>query len=231
MTYMMKNKPEVKKITDLKDKLEAYRASALAAGKVSARPSNLALASAAAGGAALAMAPAAEAVIQYSGLQNIELTPPNEFKPIDIDGDGDIDLEIYKVPPFPHALVYVMNGASLIKSSVSDFPKALSANYNIANTLNTITGDGSWAYSNNSVLGVGINIGQFPGAGNSYIGVRFINGDGSEGTGTTGLLHYGWVQVNVHPNSTSVAVLDWAWEDTPNTPILAGATHKRKSQP
>ena len=48
---MMKKKPAVTKISDLKDKLDAYRASAHAAGKGLARhgPGNLALASAAPG--------------------------------------------------------------------------------------------------------------------------------------------------------------------------------------
>ena len=82
----MMKKPAVKKISDLKDKLDAYRASALAARKGPARLGNLALASAAAGGAALAVTPAAEAVLQYSGPQNILVTNKNLF--VDVDGDG-----------------------------------------------------------------------------------------------------------------------------------------------
>ena len=91
----MVKKPEVKKISDLKDKLDAYRASALAAGKGPTRTGNLALASAAAGGAALAVAPAAEATIQYNGQQNIFLqgtlgiTAYDGFAYTFIDMDGD----------------------------------------------------------------------------------------------------------------------------------------------
>ncbi len=98
---MMKKKPEVRKISDLKNKLEAYRASALAAGngrsKGLAKPGNLTLASAAAGGAALAIAPAAEAVIVYSGERNIMLTATNETNTkyrIDMDSDGQSDFII-----------------------------------------------------------------------------------------------------------------------------------------
>ncbi len=96
----MMEKPAVKKIVDLKDKLEAYRASALAAGRgrSPARTGNLALASAAAGGAALAIAPAAEAVIQYSGPQNITVaaaTPSGTTTyNINMDGDGFNDFGI-----------------------------------------------------------------------------------------------------------------------------------------
>ena len=88
-------KPEVKKITDLKDKLDAYRASALAAGNgrskgpTRAGPGNLALASAAAGGAALALTPAAEATIQYSGVQNTPVIDTYAY--IDLNGDGVVD--------------------------------------------------------------------------------------------------------------------------------------------
>ncbi len=96
---MKKKKPAVKKIVDLKVKLEAYRASALAAGNGSARPGpgNLALASAAAGGAALAMAPAAEATIQYSGPQNIMVTDTGIISStlINMDGVGPNEFQIF----------------------------------------------------------------------------------------------------------------------------------------
>ncbi len=66
----MMKKAAVEKISDLNDNLEAYRASALAVRKGPTRTGNLALASAAAGGAALAITPAAEAAIQYSGVDH-----------------------------------------------------------------------------------------------------------------------------------------------------------------
>ena len=56
--------------------------------------------------------------------------------------------------------------------------------------------------------------GNFAGRGNKYLGVRFRAGDGQ--------IHYGWVQVNVPANASSVTIVNWAYEDQPNAPIGAG---------
>ena len=225
-------KTEVKKITDLKDKIEAYRASALAAGngrkRGPARLGNLALASAAAGGAALAMAPAAEAVIQHSGPQNIMLTDatgspyaPTSFT-INLDGDLFNDLKINHFHPtyyFNQASVELLNGASVLASYRSYYlhtAKALISDYNIANTL------GNWR---GAISGNGTNVlgaynatinGNFDGQGNRYLGVQFTNF-------TSNQRHFGWVQINVAANTSSLKIVDWAWEDTPGVSILAGA--------
>ncbi len=92
-----RKEPAVRKVIDLKDKLDAYCASALAAGnsKGPARSGSLPLASAATGAAALAVAPAAEATIQYNAQQNIFLrgtlgiTVYDGFALTYIDMDGD----------------------------------------------------------------------------------------------------------------------------------------------
>lgn len=215
-----RKKPAVKKISDLKDKIEAYRASALAAGSGRGRspagPGKLALASAAAGGAALAITPAAEAVIQYSGLQNIMLT--GRVSNIDVDGDGNGDFSIgqYNIRIdrrfFAAAHVFLNGGESLITSG--GYVQALSANYNISST-NNLTGAGTWKGGNRLRLGL-VDYGLFPDAGNKYIGVRFNNA-------TDNKLHYGWIQVNLAADSASLTIVDWAWEDEGHTPILAGA--------
>ncbi len=226
----MKKKPAVKKISDLKDKLDAYQASALAAGKGPARTGNLALASAAAGGAALAIAPAAEATIQYNGLRNILVTDRTEN--IDLDDDGVTDLDI--IQSF-YTIFYNSNIYSVDKAFISpqkfgtanidaeaiaspggtNYVKALSGNYNIVNDTTTfLAGPGTWRASQ-KILGTKYGDGNFPDAGNKYIGVRFTNATGE---------HFGWVQVSVAADSSSVEIIDWAWEKVPGEPILAGAT-------
>ncbi len=235
---MKKGKKAVarKTVVDFKDKLEAYRASAIAVGKPPGwtKPGNLAWASAAAGGAALAVAPAAEAVIQYSGPQNISVT--SGYIEIDVDNDGNNDLVLIHYPATTLtttddaqttltnsiAFLYPLNGASVIYSGLytfnEDFPipiaNALTPNYNIASS-DALAGNGSWIKYPN-LLGYN-NYGQFPGQGNKYLGVRFTN-DGTEQS------HYGWVQVNVAANNASLTIVDWAWENIPEIPILAGAT-------
>ncbi len=96
-------------------------------------------------------------------------------------------------------------------------PLNATPNYNISNSL-TGTEAGTWDSQNGSYayFFLGDNTdGPFPGAGNKYIGVRFTNEDGE---------HFGWIQLNVNANSTSVEIIDWAWEKVPGEPILAGAT-------
>ena len=215
-------KPAIKKIIDLKDKLDAYRASALAAGrgKGPARPGNLALASAAAGGAALAVTPAAEATIQYSGVRDIILTNtcslinmdsvgPNEFQIVHNNNYGNYYAKIDPITASA-GIVFTNLGGPLLK--------ALSANYNITDT---IAGPKYGWTAGYRYIGY-TYLGPFEGQGNKYIGVRFTNGTGE---------HFGWIQVNLLAGSTSLAIIDWAYEDTPDTPILAGATGPQQAIP
>ncbi len=220
---MMKKKPAIKKISDLQDKLEAYRASALAAGKGPARTGNLAFASAAAGGAALAMAPAAEAAIQYSGLRNILVTLRTEG--IDLDNDGFTDLNIIQsfssatvssilytnekaiIDPQKYGTANIVANAIAVPGGANRV-KALSNDYNIVNdTATLLAGTGTWKYSQKL-------LDNFAGAVDKYIGVRFTNAGGE---------HFGWVQVNVAADRSSITIVDWAYEDTPGASILAGA--------
>ena len=141
-------KPAVKKIIDLKDKIEAYQASVLAARKGPARPGNLALASAAAGSAALAISPAAEAAIQHNNVGPpalpflVQAYPgtsgtanANVFIRVDDDGDVDLYLSNSRYYTQQYADANPRNGASIIGTAGPTYVNALSANYSIANTL------------------------------------------------------------------------------------------------
>ena len=225
-----RKEPAIKKITDLREKLEAYRASALAAGKGRskglARVGNLALASAAAGGAALAIAPAAEAVIQHVTGPDLPqvLIGVSKFSSFtfDVDGDGDYDLQLTNInsSTFNSVRAFNQNGAQFITSNIGS-NKALNSGYNIGSTLPSAFWANNAPLNNAPQLGFYYSsmdyYGQFAGAGNKYIGIRFNNA-------VSGQLHYGWVQVNVAFKATSVTIVDWAWEDTPGASILAGDT-------
>ncbi len=90
----------------------------------------------------------------------------------------------------------------------------MSVNYDIVDDSNTsLAGNGTW-YSPYSVyLGYSYG-GPFQGKGNKYVGVRFTNATGE---------HFGWIQVILTAGSSSLTIVDWAWEDEADTPILAGA--------
>jgi hypothetical protein len=60
-----------------------------------------------------------------------------------------------------------------------------------------------------------ISVGQFPGAGDKYMGVRFKLNNNT---------HYGWVRMSISQKSDTVTIKDFAYNATANTPILAGDT-------
>ena len=143
-------------------------------------------------------------------------SPSNATTAIDLDGDGDTD--IYSTNnagyynPFNLIRPGPTNAGVLATSGSYFFPKVLTTNYNIAN----ISNPGFWMYNTPGiyfgVLGSGSNayFGNFPvGVVGKFIGVRFINNS----PGGTGSLLYGWVQVSVAANSSSLTIHDWAYED------------------
>ncbi|MEO1496786.1 MAG: PEP-CTERM sorting domain-containing protein [Planctomycetota bacterium] len=70
----------------------------------------------------------------------------------------------------------------------------------------------------NSLVSSSGDFGNFPAGGTGLVGVRF-----NAPTGT----HLGWVRVgfeDVDGLPGVAEILEWAYEDAPNTPILAGAT-------
>jgi len=56
----------------------------------------------------------------------------------------------------------------------------------------------------------------FAGAGPKFIGVELTLPGPN--------IHYGWIQVTVYTVPGQLIVHDWAWEQVPNLPILAGST-------
>ncbi len=85
----------------------------------------------------------------------------------------------------------------------------MSANYNIANS----GPNGFWFYGGDPALFGISNYGPFPDGTNKFIGVRFTNADGE---------HFGWIRVNLAAGSTSIKIVDWAYEDVPGKSIPAG---------
>ena len=224
-------KKSARKVADLRNKLEAYRSSALTVGAGPSRNRSFALTSAASGVAALAVAPAAEANIVHSGPQNIVLTSMGSTYPnvtyLNIDGDADIDFRANIVlgslgGPIRTANFFRSSSSASVLNTISapNRVKALSASYSVVSTPAT----GNWTSSGK--LGKYAQIfppatGQFPGAGPKFIGIQFDN---------AGQTHFGWVQVMVAPDVSMVTIVDWAWDDTPNTAIHAGSTSSGGAQ-
>jgi hypothetical protein len=179
----------------------------------------------------LALVPSADAAIHYSGLQNLLVDSSNTPRNIDLNGDASIDFKfsyIAHLPNFRSISVAGQNGAELIRH---DYVIRLASNYQIKGTLPNVnyiwanvvhmlnatnSGTTSSGYFNNTI---------------GYIGVRFHTTacQGSD-------WNYGWIQyqgTTVLNSLVSGTIIDWAYEDSCNTVIAAGAeqTKTTKSVP
>jgi hypothetical protein len=163
----------------------------------------------AAAGAALVMAPAADAGLVYSGIQNISLTHPGTNSSlsvlgIDLDGVGGADVRLgvdrdssgssYFYQPYLTALTSVQGIRASFGSVV---------NLTFGATIGSSGIQAGYAYP---------YLYSFTGT-TGYAGVRFNVG---------GQPHFAWLRISVSSDGGSITVIDWAWEDQPNTPVNAG---------
>jgi hypothetical protein len=146
---------------------------------------------------------------------------------IDMDNDGTFEFDIRlkytaSMDLNPNSLV---TGASALGDPTGGFasnyiyPFALSSGYNIgpiSSTSNKAWSAGAsqfMVYSN--CISSGPSYAQFgcsPGT-DKYLGLRFMIGAN---------VHYGWARVNITDLPDNWIVKDYAYEETPDTPIVAG---------
>lgn len=139
---------------------------------------------------------------------------PNATFSLDLNNDGNVDFMLY----FGESMgsVGVMcspqqNNAYCGNVVGSDYlPWALYASTSICDSLAT------WYGTNYpGTMGIGANIGYWPGAIDRYLALKLI-----VGTNT----FFGWVRIDVVTTSTSFTVKDYAYNSTPNDCIQAGQT-------
>jgi hypothetical protein len=147
------------------------------------------------------------AAVQYSGTINVNLYPGGSF-----------------LATFPYGAEYF--NVTLIYAIVNANPQSPLSNagfygYDVkAFNYGSLIGPYE-AFGTDNLLGYGPN-GQFPNQGQKYIGVRYTDGM-HKANGIDGY-HYGWIRVTVKspPNPQNIIIHDWAYEDIPDLPILAG---------
>ncbi len=172
----------------------------------------------------LLLAPSANAAVQYSGLQNIDLNFGNQSYSLDINSDGVTNFyfgvnttntttatRVWIYPSSANAY-WIDDGATYFD------PARLSANYLVQNTLlNPATY--SWdneSYDTLASTSIFSTSGMFNNR-TGCIGVRFFD--------VTGAQRYGWVQfsgTSIQGVSATGRIIDWAYEDQ-GAPILTGA--------
>ncbi len=174
----------------------------------------------------LLLAPSANAAIQYSGLQNLTVSPGNDVM-VDMDGDTNTDVRFWVntsyYPTYNNVWIDLDIGYSatsfIAESALHSDPANLPSNYLIQSTLSA---PNYWTNTTNpfsTLAGTCTTYCRSYGSstwGNfnpaiGYIGVRFPAACGSA---------LGWIRFQgISP--TQGTVIDWAYEDT-CAPILAG---------
>jgi len=164
--------------------------------------------------AALAIAPAADAAVVYSGVQNLPLNTVTA-QVIDLNNDGQDDFR-FAVSTALASIVFMSNqsgGAGVIYGTLHNDPGRLTAGYTVQSSI------GPSFYWRGSVLDVlngsctyGTNTCGSFNAGSGYLGVRIFD--------TTCREAYGWIHYAPVSN-VSGTIIDWAYEDGCG-PIQAG---------
>jgi hypothetical protein len=187
-----------------------------------------------------AIAADASSQVIYTDIRDTTLINNGDFFDIDLNNDGINDLNItlsksiYSSTYSSYSIYVNYNSVNANASSNNQVNTLLNTSYSINeafafnNNQNINSSANSWnsygivgGFATGSIVNpystsyLNINIGQFPGQGDRFLGVRFRIGANT---------HYGWVRLDVSAFSDSVTIKDFAFDTTANTPILAGDT-------
>lgn len=162
------------------------------------------------------------AEVVYTDFEDVTLEVGDAYD-LDLDGDGVLDFD------FAVSSVTGPYGTWSFGTAFGMFPGGGGSNnqvigytgtyYNYGSNLNAgdeIGPDGPWV--SDAVLASNFydnTFGDFPGAGEGYIGVQFE---------ISGNLHYGWIRLEADINDLFITLMDMAYENVAETPIDAGAT-------
>ncbi|MDX1419455.1 MAG: T9SS type A sorting domain-containing protein [Rubricoccaceae bacterium] len=198
----------MKKATTLAERLAAYSAAA---------------------GVTLALAPDAGAQIVYTDVDPDETISIGESVDLDFDGDGTIDLTIVGntgggVNTTARFAVRVPAGGNMDNGvlGVDDVyfgdPDSIGAASRLSSGVEVgpvSAPQGFYGYGIIASLYAGLNYYNFIGE-EGFAGFRFVAGGGTT--------HYGWMRLAVNADVTEATLFEYAFDLTPDTPIVTGAT-------
>jgi hypothetical protein len=161
--------------------------------------------SAIAGAGAVLIPPPAEAAVVYSGIQNKQVSGTN-YATVDFDGGGYEFTFIHMTTGGNHSQ-YVFAAAQLSFAGTGNLPNRL-VDGDMVDSNSIVNTESS------AIIATGGGKGNFLGT-SGYLGVRFVIDTNS---------HYGWIQFKSTTDASVGTIIDWAYEDTPDTPIKAGDT-------
>ncbi len=164
---------------------------------------------------ALAGTKIANAQIIYTDVDPDSTIGTNQSMEIDLNNDGQMDVRLFQEinGGYTYAAIGMPYGAGQLQMiSASWYPSALDAGTDIDST------NSYWKFYSGALSGYsyfGGSFGEFGGAGDKYIGIRFDVG---------GEFHYGWILVNVASGGSSITLKSYAVEESPGKKITAGNT-------
>jgi hypothetical protein len=173
----------------------------------------------AAAGAGLAMAPAADASIVYSGIRNVTLSATGYTTAtigIDLDGASasiDVQLGVFGLSAtasYGYPYLTALSVPSLLAIRTATGATTLGVPFVANLSSGAQVGPGTTNFALGSTYAT---LGYFVGT-TGFAGVRF---------NIAGQPHYSWLRISVTPNGETITVIDWAYEDQANTGINAGA--------
>ncbi len=138
-------------------------------------------------------------------------------KKFDLDNDMNfdiafeiIDLNLFNPNGLPEsfdtlAARVVPLSVEILDNSTFGYPDALDVG-------DEIFREGHWS-KNSGVLGTFGNAGLFQGQGEKYLGIRFIKDDDFK---------YGWIKIYCSQHSDTLRIIEYAYNDIINSPIIAG---------
>src|SRR5690606_26117920 len=181
----------------------------------------------AAAGVALALAPDAYAQIVYNDFDPDEVIGVGDTFGLDFDGDGTVDLNFLgntgggpnttarfalRIPPGGNPA----NGVLGVDDVYFQDPDSIGAASRLGSgdTIGPVSlPQGFYAYGIVASLYAASPYYNFVGQ-EGYAGFRFVAGGGTT--------HYGWIRLAINAGVTEGTLFEYAYEETPDTPILAG---------
>lgn len=181
--------------------------------------------------AASVIAADASSQVIYTDIRDTTLVNSGDFFDIDFNNDGTTDVTIslnkssssYSGSAFRYASIRAVGQSSAeINTQLNSYSfyeaAAFNSNSGISGSVNSFYSYGyvGWVSSYTTSSGSGsFRSGQFPGAGQKFMGAKFNIGNN---------VHYGWVRLDVPTANDQFTVFDFAYDTTAGAPILAGDT-------
>jgi hypothetical protein len=179
---------------------------------------------------ALLAAPSAEATIIYSGVKNLDVSTGNPMRSVDLDSDGVIDMQFRNHLGSYSSYIGLtqLNNNFFAGKAGSRGPSNVFMNASIGPSLSWWQAQASHNLLNGTFQLRACNPAPFGSFAytTGYLGVKFDIGSNK---------HYGWIKYHgsnfIPPRNcyqtlghVTGTIIDWAYESTPDTSILAGKT-------